>query len=216
MKDVIKYLAAACLAVMMLSPLKASAYEPEEEYNSTPKYANGNYSSSSQYANPDQTIRNLQQQLREKDEQIDKYLKKLISLASNFLFVPYEKYAVNDLAIPAFEAAKGTEYYDRYYIRLKLLKNYKSDIDALTKFLQAHVGEAKKNEYDLYYWASNLKQELNALPVVQSYRQYGDGWDETYLGKIIYGLLEQLSDTSGSQAAGKIDAKISNSLKLLR
>lgn len=215
MKKRFNYILIAILACITAMP--AMAQKPTSNYTSTGGAVyvieddEDGYSSSA-----NATINNLREQLRQKDEQIDRYLKKLISIASNFLYLPYEKYSINDVAIPAFETAKGTEYYDKYQIRLTLLKNYRSDIDAISKFLSTHQNEAKKNEYDLSYWASSLRSEFNSLPTVQSYRQYGEGWDETFLGKIIYGIQDQLSNVGGDGAAQRIDSKFSNYLRQLR
>ena len=203
MKKKFKYIAAGAMGLMMLMPAKTFAQEPDNYYREV-------------VTDDAAIISNLREQLKMKDEQIDKYLKKLISIASNFLYLPYEKYSINDVAIPAFETARGTEYYTKYNIRLTLLKNYKTDTDALIKFLVSHQNEAKRNEYNLSSWAANIRSEFNAMPVVQSYKQYGDGWDETYLGQVIYGVLEQLNNTSGDQAAQRIDAKFANYIRALR
>ena len=194
MKRKIKYLVLAATALLMLLPL------------------NGFAATSYQY----DSDTDLRAQLKEKDEQIDKYLRKLISIASNFLFIPYEKYSIDDVAIPAFETAKGTEYYTKYNIRLTLLKNYKADTDALIKFLTAHQNEARNHTYDLSSWASSLRSEFSSMQLVRSYREYGEGWDETYLGKVIYSILDTLNNTDGPNAAQKIDSKFTSLLKSLR
>lgn len=164
----------------------------------------------------DDNVASLRQQIREKDEQIDRYLKKFISIASNFLYIPYEKYSINDVAIPAFEAAKGTNYYDKYYIRLQLLKNYKTNTDELKKFLMDNQNGGRRNMDYLPSWADRTLSQLNSLNVVQQYRQYGDGWDETFLGKIIYELQEVLDNPYGDNAYQRIDTKFAQSLKAVR
>lgn len=164
----------------------------------------------------DDNVASLRQQIREKDEQIDRYLKKFISIASNFLYIPYEKYSINDVAIPAFEAAKGTNYYDKYYIRLQLLKNYKTNTDELKKFLMDNQNGGRRNMDYLPSWADRTLSQLNSLNVVKQYRQYGDGWDETFLGKIIYELQEVLDNPYGDNAYQRIDTKFAQSLKAVR
>ena len=196
MKHTFKYLALGAVALMLMMPASLSAAESAQ------------YDSDSSSA--------LRAQLREKDEQIDKYLKKLISIASNFLFLPYEKYSIDDVAIPAFETAKGTDYYTKYRIRLTLLKNYKADTEAMIKFLSSNQNQARNHTYDLSSWASSLRSQFNAMQFVQSYREYGEGWVETYLGKMFYTILDTLQNTSGDQAAQRIDAKFTNLLRQIK
>ena len=54
--------------------------------------------------------------------------KALISMASNFIYIPYEAYSVDSIAIPAYESVQDLILKLQYEIRYQLLKNYKEDV----------------------------------------------------------------------------------------
>ena len=125
----------------------------------------------------------------------DTLQRRLISMASNFLYIPYDEYSIEEIAIPAFLSTKDTPAYTRYQNRLPLLQNYKSDVIILVNSLSQMekdlewgiVREQKANEYLI---------SLQASPIYQRYTSYDD-WENTYLGeqlKSIFGLLKSPTD----------------------
>ena len=131
-----------------------------------------------------------------KNDLIESYQKKFISIASNFLYLPYDEYSINDLAIPAYETTKGTPLYDKYKIRLQMLQYYARDIQEIIKFLQKTRGSIPKSG-SLQNWANGAKKEFAGYPVVIHYQEYGDDWKETYLGKYIVKIFKQLNNLNG-------------------
>ncbi len=130
----------------------------------------------------------------------DTLQRRLISMASNFLYIPYDEYSIEEIAIPAFLSTKGTSAYTRYQNRLPLLQNYKSDIASLVESLTqiekdlewGIVRNQKANEH-----LNNLK----ISPLYQRYSSYDD-WENTYLGgqiQIICGLLKSPVEQTSSK-----------------
>lgn len=120
--------------------------------------------------------------------------RKLISMASNFLYIPYEDYSINNIAIPAFKAAEGTPVYTEYCNRLPMLENYKNDISAIIDFLSG------TNKPFKFYDATVSKEEgnkcklgLEALPCYQRYVVYDD-WKNTFLGNYLNEMLKNYNN----------------------
>lgn len=115
--------------------------------------------------------------------------KQLITIASNFLYIPYEEYSVK-LAIESFNAASNQALKNKYAIRLKMLQNYKQDMQDVLNFVSKDYGAAITNPF-----SSGGKQSTTGSLQNQSfykrYASYGD-WD-TYLGKIIMKIKAQIA-----------------------
>lgn len=132
----------------------------------------------------------------------DTLQRRLISMASNFLYIPYEEYSIEEIAIPAFLSTKGTPAYARYQNRLPLLQHYKSDVESLVKSLS-------QMEKDLEIGLTAMRNQkanehLNNLQVSSVYQRYTsyDDWENTYLGeqlKSISGLLKSPTDQTSSK-----------------
>ena len=118
----------------------------------------------------------------------DSLQRKLISMASNFLYIPYDQYSIEEIAIPAFKATIGSRAYSKYSNRLPLFENYRSHISSLIEFL-----DKAEKETSIPLTAmrdSKASESLNAmslLPVYIEYIQYND-WENTYMGKQILSI----------------------------
>ena len=123
----------------------------------------------------------------------DTLQRRLISMASNFLYIPYDEYSIEEIAIPAFLSTKDTPAYTRFQNRLPLLQNYKSDVISL-------VNSLSQMEKDLEIGLTAMRNQkanehLKNLQVSSLYQRYTsyDDWENTYLGeqlKSILGLLK--------------------------
>jgi hypothetical protein len=117
-------------------------------------------------------------------------------MASNFLYIPYEAYSIDEIAIPAFKATNGSKAYSKYQNRLPLLINYKTDVQSLIEYLA-------KAEKDLSIGLTKLRNDkavehlniLEALPLYTRYSTYND-WKNTYLGTQIIEIQKQLKTPS--------------------
>lgn len=158
-------------------------------------------------------IANLQRNIRDlKDFTIkqleasnDTLQRRLVSMASNFLYIPYDEYSIEEIAIPAFLATKGTSAYTQYQNRLPLLQNYKEDIANLVNF----VNQASKN-LSIPLTAmreSKAKENLSTLlsmPLYIRYSQYDD-WKNTYLGVQIC-LIEKCLNSPTENTSKQLDS----------
>lgn len=126
----------------------------------------------------------------------DTLQRRLISMASNFLYIPYDEYSIEEIAIPAFISTKGTPAYSKYQNRLPLLQNYKEDITQIIQFLI-------QMEKDLIIQLTAMRNQkaiehqdkLSNSIVYQRYISYDD-WKNTYLGNQIHLILNILKSPS--------------------
>jgi hypothetical protein len=129
----------------------------------------------------------------------DKLQRKLVSMASNFLYIPYEQYSIDRIAIPAFELVRNTEYFDKYQNRLDMLKNYRNDVQELIDFLNSIKSE-EKNEFSMAFdfmredVGNNMLEKLKSLNVYNRYQSYND-WTNTYLGREIQNITKELEQS---------------------
>lgn len=152
--------------------------------------------------------------IKQMRDSIDGFQKDLISMASNFLYIPYERYSIEQIAIPAFESVKNPEYLDKYSNRLTLLKNYEENLKSLIAFL----ANAEKG---LSYGLTSMKEakakdNLDALSNSELYKDYQayDDWKNTYLGRQISLIQKLLGNPSQDTSARlkEIRTKLENSL----
>lgn len=128
------------------------------------------------------------------EAEMDALHRKLISLASNFLYIPYDEYSINEIAVPAFAACEGSSAYATYKNRLPMLTNYKDDILSLINFISLTVADLT-SEFNLDFMkeekAKNRLAELKQTPVYLRYAAYED-WENTYLGGYILQIEKEL------------------------
>ncbi len=102
--------------------------------------------------------------------------KELVKMASNFLYVPYDKYAIEHIAIPAYEKSKGTPLYEKNIIRLQCLQEYRNDILSLVGFMS----QLKKTMFVGMDGAlTKAKQQISNLEALEVYKRY-DAYRKKY------------------------------------
>lgn len=145
----------------------------------------------------------------------DTLQRRLISIASNFLYIPYEEYSIEEIAIPAFLSTKGTPAYTRYQNRLPLLQNYKSDVVSL-------VNSLSQMEKDLAIGLTPMRNQkanehLNNLQVSSIYQRYTtyDDWENTYLGRQLRSIVRLLKSPT-EQTSSKLKTIRTNLEGLLK
>lgn len=130
--------------------------------------------------------------IKKRETTIDTLQRKLISMASNFLYIPYDQYSIEEIAIPAFEITKGSSLYTQYSNRLPLFREYRQNIQSIIDFLEK---VEKDTAVPLASYREKMAAEsidiLNNLPVCRNYSLYDD-WENTYLGQIIVSIKELL------------------------
>lgn len=109
--------------------------------------------------------------LKEKSIAADKHL---IDMAANFLFIPYEQYSIEKIAIPAFSFVQSQDLKQEYGDRLKFLRSYQQDLRDLADFLKLPgIGRTKIS-------AGSALDKLKALSVYREYHEY-DWLNESFL-----------------------------------
>lgn len=136
--------------------------------------------------------------VKQREDSISELQAYLITMASNFLYIPYESYSIEKIAIPAFKATEGSENYVKYSNRLPLFVNYRDDIKSLIDFLK------KTEEYFQFSLSSQRPERskeslkiFNSMPVYINYNKYDD-WEETFLGKKILTIQKILKTANES------------------
>lgn len=139
-------------------------------------------------------------ELTKKLEETNKYAedveKSLISLASNFLYIPYEAYSIENIAIKAFESVKNENLKQRYNQRYILLKNYRQHLIDLKAYLQRvqvacnGVFQATATEF-IDSEDSSIASDLvlKKQPFYLEYIKYDD-----YQGTFFGGLLQKTEE----------------------
>ena len=120
--------------------------------------------------------------------------KKLVNVASNFLYIPYEAYSIQEIAIPAFKAVTDEQLLYKHQIKLVLLENYQQDIRDLLSFI-LDIEKELGNRF-----AKDLKvldQRYINTDYYHRYNQYDD-WKNTFLGKRIYYIDAKMKSYNGS------------------
>lgn len=120
--------------------------------------------------------------------------KKLVNIASNFLYIPYEAYSIQEIAIPAFKAVTDEQLLHKHQIKLTLLVNYQQDIRDLLSFI-SDIEKELGNRF-----AKDLKvlnQRYINTDYYHRYNQYDD-WKNTYLGKRINYIDAKMKSYNGS------------------
>lgn len=132
--------------------------------------------------------------------------KQLISMASNFLYIPYEAFSVERIAIPAYESVQDEALREQYRVRYDLLKNYKADISGMAALLRSIHDKCSA------HFASNGQSEEWIKQITQSsiavrYQQYDD-WQNTYIGQVLTEVVRYLKVFDKATTPQKIEAKI--------
>lgn len=120
--------------------------------------------------------------------------KNLLTIASNFLYIPYEAYSIQEIAIPAFKAVTDQQLLQKYQIRLVLLENYQQDIRDVLAFIS---GIEKELSVPFTKDLKSLDQRYLNMEFFRRYCQYDD-WKNTYLGKILKYIDMKMKSYNGS------------------
>jgi len=132
-------------------------------------------------------------------KQLSKTDKVLVSTASNFLYIPYEAYSIEKIALRAFDAIYDDAMRQKHIIKYELLKNYQTDIKEMLAYLQ-RAKEKLSNPFELKGdGVSSLLRSLKQEPFYIEYHKYDD-WENTYMGKKMISIENRLKNYSQSQA----------------
>ena len=121
--------------------------------------------------------------------------KRLVNIASNFLYIPYEAYSIEKIAIPAFKAVVNERLRHEHHIKYELLCNYRKDIENILLFIEYAGNELQK---PFVKDANDILLQFHNKSFYQSYQNY-PGWNDTYLGGKISLIEKQLKEFDGNQ-----------------
>ncbi len=155
------------------------------------KKVNNNSDLQKKYNKALEAIDSLREEIKDARDYPDKCDKSLLIMASNFIYIPYEDYSINKIAIPAFESVQNESLKDKYNDRLLMLKSYQTDVKELATFL----GNCK-NVTTALMGGTKLR-DLKGLAVYKRYEQYTD--KTAYLCKIIARIITALDKPSQAE-----------------
>ncbi len=120
----------------------------------------------------------------------------LADITSNFLYIPYDAFSVEKVAIKAYEVVTDESLKKEHNIKYRLLKSYQQDIKDLILFMNA-CHAAFENPFK-----SSTESDLQALYTNQVYKSYNEYkyWKFTYIGKkllLIESRLKSFNENSG-------------------
>ena len=153
--------------------------------------------------------------------------KSLISMASNFLYIPYEAYGVEEIAIKAFESIQNSKLKQEYNQRYVLLKNYQNHLREFKSYLERvqkackGVFQATATEF-INTTDPSVSPELVLYkqPFYLEYKKYSE-WKDTFIGGLIHktetilkahtkqnraNMQEVINSIDSTQAPAEIDS----------
>lgn len=104
--------------------------------------------------------------------------KKLMNIATNFLYIPYEHFSVEKIAVPALKAIPSSDINADRLKKYNLVVNYTKDIQALAKAIDNSI-KSLANPFA----SDNVLRDFQSQEFFLRYKEYAD-WKNTYLGNI--------------------------------
>lgn len=127
--------------------------------------------------------------------------KRLVNIASNFLYIPYEAFSIEKIAIPAFKAIANSELRNEHNIKYELLCNYRKDVENLLSFINYASTELQK---PFVKNANDIQEQFYSQSFYVTYKNYSE-WTNTFLGSKMILIEQQLKNFDGNKH--KIDFK---------
>lgn len=152
-----------------------------------------------------QEINILSKELESQQKKLNNYYLDLIEIGSNFLYLPYNEAAIKDIAKPALEAAKPYDKFNKYQIRLDCIENYNKDITDVMNFINTNQIDKESN---LTVALANFNAAFLGMETVKRYLNFGEGWEDTYLGKYIKEIINLVTMTNQTATADSIQNKL--------
>lgn len=139
--------------------------------------------------------------------------KRLYNTASNSLYLPYEAFSVEKIAIPAFEAIYSPDLKAQYNNKYLLLKSYQTDIREIVNFLS----ECEKELNEPF--VKNANQQLAKFKTYSFYDNYiNKNEGNTYLYpkiKLIEDHLKKYNGSTNKFDLGDLKSELNACLKTI-
>jgi hypothetical protein len=147
------------------------------------------------------SIKMLQRQLLEKNNEIEQYKLNnkaleaqigredtcIVNLSTNYLFIPYEDYSVENSAVPAIDNVYNKTLLEKQSVRINLLKNYKQHVQQFRDFLIRMNVECKKKFRDIN---KDFITPFTSQPFFIEYKKF-DKHESMYLWKFYVEVLKR-------------------------
>lgn len=136
----------------------------------------------------------LNKKLTQIKDTLKKTNKMLVTNALNFLYIPYEAWSIDSVAIPAFNAISDLSLKEEYKKEEQLLKNFHQDVEAVVSFLTEVENEMKKNKIacDL----QKLKKQMANKDFYKRYTAKEKFYKSYYLGRKIKTIEKELENSN--------------------
>jgi len=108
----------------------------------------------------------------------------MMLISTNFLYLPYNRYAVKNIAIPAFSLI-SKQYAKKRSIRMELLENFENDGDEIWRFMRA-AQEFRGDSRDIL-----AMMHSDIFLAYTRYKRYDD-WEATFLGGLLKSIEKKL------------------------
>ena len=144
--------------------------------------------------------------IKENRDRIEELEKSMIIIASNFLYIPYEDYSINKIAIPAYESVKSPDLKLKYNNRYVLLKNYVDHVNELKAFLISVNDELGKSSL-LRRSSNEIVKSFEDLKIYKDYTNYAD-WDKTYLGSFLMKVKNKIFEIGDNRKENGLESLI--------
>ena len=123
----------------------------------------------------------LRQKNNKLESQIEETDKSLERIASNFLFIYYEAFSIEYIAIPAYKSISSNNLKNEGRMKYTLLENYKKDVHELYELYKI----IETDLVDEYTFSG--KDHISEIEGSEAYKRYSNSgyskWGKTYLGK---------------------------------
>lgn len=157
------------------------------------------------YSFSEAEVREVRAQQKEAD-------KCLFNVSVNFLFIAYEAYSIDSIAIPAFDAIRSKELKEKRKTDAYLLKHYKEHVRSFCEYLKWAEEELRK---PFTKKGDGFIEKLQGETFYKDYKGYAH-WKGTYLGKRIReieGGLSQFENDAVRQTCERIRKELESCLK---
>ena len=136
---------------------------------------------------------------RIKEAKLREHIKKvdtvLINIVSNFLYIPFEAYSIQKIAIPAFKIISDSSLIHKHQIKFGLLVRYQVHVNNMRDYLTLMQTDLMKpfSKRDLaMQWLNTFKEQA----FYRDYCRYDD-FKSTYLGKLFNEVESRLNHFDG-------------------
>lgn len=190
----------------------ATGIQGEKVYTEKEMLENRLYNIEHEIATDRDSLTKLQNNITKLGKDINTLKSNWIIIASNFLYLPYDKDGIEKIAIPSFNKWKNYNKESKdenNLVVIDLLNNYEQDIITVLEITDEGERTMKPSQGNMSNTGSVLLNKFSKTDTYKNYLKFTD-WKNTYLGKYISQIITLLN-TPGDAPYRTFD-KIKNNL----